>query len=115
MALASPLVRSLFRDDCRAVSASAVASLAVLCDGRKISGGRRMATLSGPRSRLIVADHIPMPVDAVTKVSRYAATNPKELVAEAWAEYRNSPQPREVARLIGELIERKAKERRNRT
>jgi SPP1 gp7 family putative phage head morphogenesis protein len=68
-----------------------------------------------PELKQIVADHVPMPVDAVTKVSRYAATNPKELVAEAWAEYRNSPQPREVARLIGELIERKAKERRNRT
>lgn len=42
-------------------------------------------------------------------LSRYATTNDKEVIAEAWAEYLNNPEPREPARLIGELIEQKAR------
>lgn len=32
--------------------------------------------------------------------------NKKETIAEAWAEYRNNPQPRDFAKAIGELIEK---------
>jgi SPP1 gp7 family putative phage head morphogenesis protein len=43
-------------------------------------------------------------------ISRYASTNRKELVAEAWAEYLNNPEPRAVSKQIGELIMSKIKE-----
>ncbi len=42
-----------------------------------------------------------------TEVSIYAeenATNIKEFIAESWAEYRNSPIPRESAKKVGDLI-----------
>ncbi len=48
-------------------------------------------------------DRSPADVRAL-KVSAYGATDKKEFIAEAWAEYRNAPQPRETARIIGELI-----------
>lgn len=38
-------------------------------------------------------------------LSKYAMKNRKEVIAEAWAEYRNNPEPRPVAKAIGELIE----------
>ena len=46
------------------------------------------------------------------KLSTYAwqnrARNPvKEFVAEAWSEYMNNPNPREVAKCVGELIEKR--------
>ncbi len=37
-------------------------------------------------------------------LSKYAATSPREFVAEAWAEYTNSPKPRDLAKSLGELI-----------
>jgi hypothetical protein len=37
-------------------------------------------------------------------LSRYAATNIKEFVAEGWAEALNNPEPRRVATRIGEII-----------
>lgn len=45
-------------------------------------------------------------------LSKYAinstklSVNKKETIAEAWAEYRNNPQPRDFAKAIGELIEK---------
>ncbi len=45
-------------------------------------------------------------------LSQYAVNNKndsinkKETIAEAWAEYRNNPQPRDFAKAIGELIEK---------
>ena len=42
-------------------------------------------------------------------LSEYANANAKEFIAEAWAEFNNNPEPREIARKIGELIERKYK------
>ena len=50
----------------------------------------------------------------VTKnnLSKYAVnstslrTNKRETIAEAWAEYRNNPEPRDIAKAIGELIEK---------
>lgn len=35
-----------------------------------------------------------------------ARINKKETIAEAWAEYRNNPEPRDIAKAIGELIEK---------
>ena len=49
--------------------------------------------------------------DALTEaLSRYAWDNEnqniyREMIAEAWAEYCNNPQPREIAKTIGEIIE----------
>lgn len=50
----------------------------------------------------------------VTKnnLSKYAInsnnlrTNKRETIAEAWAEYRNNPEPRDISKAIGELIEK---------
>ena len=38
--------------------------------------------------------------------SRNLKTNMRETIAEAWAEYRNNPEPRDIAKAIGELIEK---------
>lgn len=38
-------------------------------------------------------------------LSRYATKNIKEFIAEGYAEYLNNPQPRELARKIGKIIE----------
>ena len=40
------------------------------------------------------------------ELSRYARYNAAETVAEAWAEYRNNPNPRSLAKRIGQLIEK---------
>ena len=50
------------------------------------------------------------PGEMTKKLSRYAWDNSnmmkeREFVAEAWAEYVNNPEPREVARKVGEIIE----------
>lgn len=45
-----------------------------------------------------------------SELSRYAATNRDEFVAEAWAEYLNNPAPRPVAKEIGDLMMQKIKE-----
>lgn len=50
------------------------------------------------------------PGEMTNKLSRYAwdNSNPikeREFVAEAWSEYVNNPEPREVARKVGEIIE----------
>ena len=37
-------------------------------------------------------------------LSRYANTNAKEFLAEAWAEYRNNPRPRPVAKEVGDIV-----------
>ncbi|HOV25591.1 MAG TPA: hypothetical protein PK566_04420 [Pseudobacteroides sp.] len=38
------------------------------------------------------------------QLSGYSATSIKEFVAEGWSEYRNNPEPRDVAKKIGEKI-----------
>jgi hypothetical protein len=38
------------------------------------------------------------------ELSRYGKTNIAEFIAEGWAEYRNNPSPRPVAKQIGEII-----------
>ncbi len=50
------------------------------------------------------------PGEMTNKLSRYAWDNSnmmkeREFVAEAWSEYVNNPEPREVARKVGEIIE----------
>lgn len=42
---------------------------------------------------------------AKEELSEYAAKNVQEFLAEGWAEYLNNPQPRPLAREIGQLIE----------
>ena len=42
-------------------------------------------------------------------LSKYAATNPAEFVAEGWSEYKNNPKPRKFATLIGKEIEEAAR------
>lgn len=39
-------------------------------------------------------------------LSRYAATNTSEFFAEAYSEYLNNPQPREIAQKVGELLQK---------
>jgi hypothetical protein len=41
----------------------------------------------------------------VENVSKYAAENIKEFIAEAWAEYRNNPNPRPIAQRMGKIVE----------
>lgn len=48
---------------------------------------------------------------SIETLSEYALKNRKETLAEAWAEYRNNPNPRPLAKEIGELIESKYKAR----
>ena len=47
------------------------------------------------------------------QLSRYAQENIAEFIAEAWAEYRNNPKPRELAQKIGDLIKKRYKEKSN--
>ena len=42
----------------------------------------------------------------ISGLSYYGATNPHETIAEGWAEYRLSPNPRPVAKVIGDYIVR---------
>lgn len=44
-------------------------------------------------------------------LSQYAATNASEFFAEAYSEYVNNPNPRPVAKKIGELLDQEIKER----
>lgn len=44
-------------------------------------------------------------------LSKYAMTNLKEFVAEAWSEYLNNPNPRELASHVGEMIKAEYKAR----
>jgi len=44
-------------------------------------------------------------------LSQYAAKNSKEFIAEAWSEYLNNEPPRPTAKMIGELIKQKYKEK----
>lgn len=37
-------------------------------------------------------------------LSRYASKNTREFIAEAWSEYRNNPNPRPVAKEVGDII-----------
>ena len=43
--------------------------------------------------------------DIKEALSEYAATNQSEFFAEAFSEYLNNPNPREVARKVGELLD----------
>jgi hypothetical protein len=45
-----------------------------------------------------------MPGGIAGNVSTYATTNAGEFFAEAWAEYKNNPSPRPIARMVGELL-----------
>jgi hypothetical protein len=56
--------------------------------------GIRMVHLD-PAYRKLVTDEL----------SEYALENRKEFLAEAWSEYRNNPNPRPLAKKIGELVE----------
>jgi SPP1 gp7 family putative phage head morphogenesis protein len=44
--------------------------------------------------------------EARDKLSLYARTSLKEMIAESWAEFRNAAQPRELARTVSELLVR---------
>ena len=51
------------------------------------------------------------PAEITEKLSRYAwqngnANRYSEFIAEAWAEYKNNPKPREIARKVGKIIEK---------
>ncbi len=49
--------------------------------------------------------------DIAAQLSKYGAKNSKEMVAEAWAEYKMNPNPRPVALAIGREIDRLCAER----
>lgn len=51
--------------------------------------------------------------EIVDKLSRYGATNFDEFVAEAYSEYKNNSNPREVALQVGKLLEEAYKEAKN--
>ena len=57
--------------------------------------------------RQFVQANLPDQAAMEAQVSKYARTNFRELLAEAWAEYRNSSAPRVVARWLGHHIESK--------
>lgn len=40
-----------------------------------------------------------------SELSVYAKTNKKEFIAECWCEYKNNPNPRELATKVGQIIE----------
>jgi hypothetical protein len=42
--------------------------------------------------------------DIVQGLSRYALTNKREFIAEAWSEYVNNPRPRAMAKKVGEML-----------
>jgi hypothetical protein len=42
--------------------------------------------------------------DIAQGLSRYALTNKREFIAEAWSEYTNNPRPRAMAKKVGELL-----------
>jgi len=46
------------------------------------------------------------PDEVKNNLSEYAATNKEELIAEAWSEYKNNPNPRPMAKNIGQIIEK---------
>lgn len=48
--------------------------------------------------------------DIAEGLSRYALHSPAETIAEAWAEYLNNPEPRELAKKIGDMIVLKYKQ-----
>jgi len=50
------------------------------------------------------------PKKYASELSLYAREDKKEFIAEAWAEYRNNPNPRKIAYEIGKLIEWKYEE-----
>lgn len=51
--------------------------------------------------------------EIIDKLSRYGATNFDEFVAEAYSEYKNNSNPREVALQVGKLLEEAYKEAKN--
>lgn len=53
------------------------------------------------------------PSEIEDKLSRYAATNFSEFIAEGYCEYRNNKPPRELAKQIGELLTQAYKEAKN--
>lgn len=44
--------------------------------------------------------------DIVDNLSEYGCTNIQEMIAEAWSEYCNNPNPRPIAQEVGETVER---------
>jgi len=71
----------------------------------KLLGLATRREFTDPGLRAIVSQYTPEQI--VNGLSRYAKTNPKEVIAEAWAEYKNNPQPREIATKIGQYIQSK--------
>jgi SPP1 gp7 family putative phage head morphogenesis protein len=71
----------------------------------KLLGLTKGRAISDPALRAIIAQYTPEQV--VDGLSRYAKTNASEVIAEAWAEYKNNPQPREIATKIGQYIQSK--------
>lgn len=67
--------------------------------------GHQLDTLlkisSNPRFVDLVKD-----LDIEKELSVYALHSPREIVAEAWAEYLNNQSPRKIAKAIGEFIEK---------
>ncbi len=68
----------------------------------KLLGLTKGRTISDPALRAIIAQYTPEQV--VDGLSRYAKTSAAEVIAEAWSEYKNNPQPREIATKIGDYI-----------
>jgi hypothetical protein len=48
--------------------------------------------------------------DQEDQLSSYANTNIGEFVAEAWAEYKNNPNPRMIAKTVGDIIEKRVQD-----
>ena len=58
----------------------------------------------------IIRGYLAEEKDIVEGLSRYALHSPAETIAEAWAEYMNNSEPRELAKKIGNMIESKYKQ-----
>jgi len=64
-----------------------------MSEGRKVKVGGTDVPVSAVRRKIL------------RLVSGYAARNPEEFLAEAWSEYMTSPQPRLIARVVGQYLE----------
>lgn len=71
----------------------------------KLLGLANSQRYTDPELDRIMADYTLPEIGA--NLSRYAKKNPKEVIAEAWAEWKNNPQPREIATKIGRFLESK--------
>lgn len=76
-------------------------------------GLRSFSMLGGARLTNAVLDNVWRTQDVENGLSGYGASKSAEMIAEGWAEYKMNPEPRQIAKTIGEEIDRLARTRRD--